>query len=159
MELLAEVGPGAFMEPTFRCEFGAGIRLGARFYANFDCVMLDAGGITIGDDVLLGPRVGLYTTNHSLDARERRAGLCVAAPITIGNRVWVGGGVQVVGGVSIGSDSVIGTGSVVTHDIPEGTVAAGVPCRVLRPVTDADRLGAPGWPPHGRDQEGAPSRT
>src|SRR5689334_7927014 len=69
--LLRKVGRGAHFEPTFRCEFGFHISVGDHFYANFDCVMLDGGGITIGDHVLFGPRVGIYTSNHAIDAGER----------------------------------------------------------------------------------------
>ena len=86
-ELVAVAGDGTFLEPTFRCEFGVNIRLGQRFYANFDCIMLDGADITIGDDVLFGPRVSLYTANHALDPGERRAGACQARPISIGDAV------------------------------------------------------------------------
>ena len=141
--VLASIGSGVHFEPTFRCEFGDGIEIGDRFYANFDCVMLDGGGITIGDDVLLGPRVAIYTSNHALDPGERAAGACYARPVRIGDRVWVGGGVTVNPGVTIGDGAVIGSGSVVTRDVPPRTIAAGVPARVLREITDADRTGAP----------------
>ena len=138
---LREIGPGALFEPNFRCEFGFNISIGRSFYANFDCVMLDGGEITIGDNVLLGPRVGIYTSNHAIDPAERVAGGCYARPVTIGNRVWVGGGVQINQGVKIGNDSIIGAGSVVTRDVPAGVIAAGVPCRVLRAITEADMTG------------------
>ena len=140
-DLLRHAGTGAFFEPTFRCEFGYNIWVGEGFYANFDCVMLDGGGITIGDQVLLGPRVGIYTTNHALDPAERAAGACVAKPVVIGSRVWIGGGVTINPGVTIGDGAVIGSGSVVTSDIRARTVAAGVPARVIRPITEADRTG------------------
>ena len=140
-DLLQHAGKGAFFEPTFRCEFGYNISVGEGFYANFDCVMLDGGGITIGDQVLLGPRVGIYTTNHALDPAERAAGACVAKPVVIGSRVWIGGGVTINPGVTIGDGAVIGSGSVVTSDIRARTVAAGVPARVIRPITEADRTG------------------
>lgn len=143
-ELLGQVGRGAFLEPTFRCEFGFNITIGDNFYANFDCIMLDGGGITIGDDVLLAPRVGIYTTNHALDPADRAAGACIAAPVVIEDAVWVGGGVTINPGVRIGRGSVIGSGAVVTGDIPANTVAAGVPARPVRAVTPADRVPA-GW--------------
>lgn len=138
---LRDVGPGAYFEPNFRCELGFNISIGRNFYANFDCVMLDGAEITIGDHVLLGPRVGIYTANHAFDPAERVAGGCYVRPVTIGNRVWVGGGVQITQGVSIGDDTIIGAGSVVTRDIPAGVIAAGVPCKVLREITEADRTG------------------
>ncbi|WP_328467383.1 sugar O-acetyltransferase [Actinoplanes sp. NBC_00393] len=142
--LLGAVGEECYFEPTFRCEFGFNIRVGDHFYANFDCVMLDGGGITIGDHVLFGPKVGIYTSNHAIDAGERVAGGCYAKPVTIGDRVWVGGGVTINQGVSIGDDTIIGSGSVVTRPIPAGVIAVGNPARVLREITDADRTG---WRP------------
>lgn len=116
-QLLGSVGASVHFEPTFRCEFGRHIHIGSNFYANFDCVMLDGGGIYIGDDVLLGPRVGIYTSNHAIDPSERAAGGCFARPVKIGNRVWIGAGVHVNPGVTIGDGSIIGSGSVVTSDI------------------------------------------
>jgi len=139
--LVAAAGDGAFLEPTFRCEFGVNIRLGERFYANFDCIMLDGADITIGDDVLFGPRVSLYTANHAADPVERRAGACYARPIRIGDAVWIGGGVTVLPGVTIGDGAVIGAGSVVTEDVPAAAVAVGNPARLLRSITEADRTG------------------
>ncbi|WP_332684688.1 sugar O-acetyltransferase [Bosea sp. (in: a-proteobacteria)] len=138
---LREVGPGAHFEPSFRCEFGFNIAIGRSFYANFDCVMLDGAGITIGDNVLLGPRVGIYTANHAIDPAERIAGGCYAKPVSIGNRVWIGGGATINQGVTIGDDTIIGAGSVVMRDVPAGVIAAGVPCKVLREITAADATG------------------
>ncbi|WP_242325074.1 sugar O-acetyltransferase [Faecalibaculum rodentium] len=140
-QLLKSVGSGAHFEPSFRCEFGFNISIGDNFYANFDCVMLDGGGIEIGNNVLLGPRVGIYTSNHAIDPAERVAGGCYAKPVKIGNNVWVGGGVNINQGVTIGDNTVIGSGSVVTRSIPANVVAAGVPCRVIREITEADRTG------------------
>lgn len=140
-KLLKSVGKGAHFEPNFRCEFGCHITLGDNFYANFDCVMLDGGGITIGNNVLLGPRVGIYTSNHAIDAAERVAGGCYAKPVVIEDNVWVGGGVQINQGVTIGKNSVIGSGSVVTKSIPANVVAAGVPCKVIRPIMEKDKTG------------------
>ena len=140
-DLLGKVGRRVHFEPTFRCEFGRNIVIGDDFYANFDCILLDGGGIEIGNAVLFGPRVGIYTSNHAIDAAERAAGACRARPVRIGHRVWIGAGVHVNPGVTIGDDTVIGSGSVVTRDVPAGVIAAGVPCRVLRQITEADRTG------------------
>ncbi|MBP2623675.1 O-acetyltransferase [Streptococcus oricebi] len=140
-ELFHSIGSNVHFEPTLRCEFGYNTSIGDNFYANFDCVLLDGGGITIGNNVLFGPRVGLYTSNHAIDAQERSQGACYAKPITIGDNVWLGAGVHVNQGVTIGKNSVIGSGSVVTHDIPDNVVAAGVPCRVIRQITENDRTG------------------
>lgn len=140
-QLLKKIGKNVHFEPNFRCEFGYNITIGNNFYANFDCVMLDGAAITIGNNVLLGPRVGLYTANHALHYRERIAGGCYAKPITIGNNVWIGGGVNIMQGVTIGDNTVIGAGSVVTKSIPSNVIAAGVPCKVIRPITDDDLTG------------------
>ncbi|MCI8416596.1 MAG: sugar O-acetyltransferase [Lachnospiraceae bacterium] len=141
LRLLQSVGTHVHFEPVFRCEFGYNISIGNDFYANFDCVMLDGGGITIGDHVLLGPRVGIYTSNHALDASERENGACYARPVRIGNHVWIGAGVHINPGVTIGDNVVIGSGSVVTKDIPANVMAAGVPCQVIRKITEADKTG------------------
>ena len=90
-----------------------------------------------------GPHVSMYSANHSLDAAERIAGALIPEPITVGNRVWIGGGSTILSGVTIGDDVVIGAGSVVTRDIPPGVVAAGNPCRVLRKITEEDKVGFP----------------
>ena len=140
-KLLKSFGDNCYFEPNFRCEFGYNITIGNNFYANFDCVLLDGGGIEIGDDVLFGPRVGIYTSNHAIDASERAAGACYAKKVTIGNKVWVGAGVHINQGVTIGYNTIIGSGSVVTKDIPANVIAAGVPCRVIREITEADKTG------------------
>lgn len=139
--LLGSMGSRVHFEPGFRCEFSRNIHIGDNFYANFDCIMLDGGGIHIGNDVLLAPRVGIYTANHAIDATERAAGGCFAKPVRIGNRVWIGAGCHLNPGVTIGDDSIIGSGSVVTRDIPPGVIAAGVPCRVVRAITEQDKTG------------------
>ncbi len=139
--LLGAVGSGVHFEPTLRCEFGRNIHIGSNFYANFDCVMLDGGGIYIGDSVLLAPRVGIYTSNHAIDPVERAAGACFAKPVSIGDRVWIGAGAHINPGVTIGADSIIGSGSVVTGDIPPRVIAAGVPCGVIRKIEDRDKTG------------------
>lgn len=129
------------IEPSFWCDYGCNIYLGRGFYANHDLVILDCARVTIGDNVLMGPQCGLYTAGHPEDAALRRTGLEYARPITIGDDVWLGGGVRVMPGVTIGAGSIIAGGSVVTHDIPAGVVAAGCPCRVVRPVRADDRAG------------------
>ncbi|HIS68920.1 MAG TPA: sugar O-acetyltransferase [Candidatus Gallacutalibacter stercoravium] len=142
-ELLGGHGATPLVEAGFRCEFGRNITVGDYFYANFDCVILDSAPVTIGNHVLLGPQVGLYTVSHSLDPQQRAGGLCTAAPIALGDHVWLGGGVRVCPGVTVGENTVVGAGSVVTKDLPANSLAAGNPCRVLRPLSPQDRLHAP----------------
>lgn len=139
--LLKSIGNRVHFEPTFRCEFGYNISIGNNFYANFDCVMLDGGGIEIGDNVLFGPRVGIYTSNHAMDAKERAAGACYAKKVKIGNNVWIGAGVHINQGVTIGDNTIIGSGSVVTKSIPANVIAVGAPCKVIREITEEDKTG------------------
>jgi len=130
--LLGAAGEGAYVEPPFRCDYGSHIFVGARFYANFDCVVLDCARIDIGDDVFFGPGVHVYAATHPVDAEQRIAGPEFARPVRIGSRVWIGGRAVVLPGVTIGEETTIGAGSVVTRDIPAGVLAAGNPCRVVR---------------------------
>lgn len=139
--LFRSVGRNVWIEPDFRCEFGKNISIGDDVYINFGCVILDCGQVHIGNNTLIGPNVGLFSGNHTIDADERAAGGLIPKPITIGNRVWLCGNVTVVPGVTIGDDTVIGAGSVVTHDIPSGVIAAGNPCKVLRKITTEDKTG------------------
>ena len=142
-ELMAQLLGFAANEPhinqPFYCDYGVYIKLGKNFFANHNCTILDNGGVTIGDDVMFGPNVSLYTVGHPLDAQLRKEGWEQAEPIHIGNNVWIGGSAVVLGGVSIGDNCVIAAGSVVSKDIPANSLAAGVPCRVIRSLSDADR--------------------
>ena len=138
-DILGGMGENVNFEPDFRCEFGSNIFIGNNFFANFDCVILDCNRIVIGNNVLFGPRVGLYAGNHAIHPEDRVAGGCYSKPITIGDNVWVGAGVHIMGGVTIGRNSIIGAGSGVTKDIPENVIAAGVPCRMIRKITEEDR--------------------
>lgn len=138
-ELFGALGENAWLEPPFNCDYGSNIVIGKNFYANMDCIFLDVARITIGDSVFFGPRVGLYTPYHPIDATVRNAQMEGALPITIGDDVWFGGNVVVGPGITIGSDVVIGAGSVVVKDIPPHSVAVGNPCRVIRRICDEDR--------------------
>lgn len=139
-ELLGSVGNKVYIEPNFRCEYGKNIFIGNNVYINFECIILDCAKITIGNDVLFGPRVGIYAANHGFDPVERLHGACYGKDVTIEDKVWVGGDVKILGGITIGEGSIIGTGSVVTHDIPAGVIAVGNPCRILRKITEEDKL-------------------
>ena len=121
-----------YVTPPFFCDYGTHIKLGENVYFNFNCVILDVAPVTIGNNVLFGPAVQVYTAMHPMSATERRSGLEFARPITIGDDVWLGGGAIVCPGVTIGEGAVIGAGSVVVRDIPAGVFAAGNPCRVIR---------------------------
>jgi acetyltransferase-like isoleucine patch superfamily enzyme len=131
-QLFQQVGKSIFIETPFRCDYGKNIRIGSHFFANFNCVFLDSAPIQIGNHVLLGPNVQLYTSAHPLDTILRKKLFQFAQPIVIEDHVWIGGNVVINPGVTIGSNSVIGSGSVVTKSIPANVIAAGNPCRVIR---------------------------
>jgi maltose O-acetyltransferase len=131
-QLFASTGKGIWIEPPFYCDYGTNITLGENVYFNFNCVILDPARVVIGDNVLFGPNVQIYTASHPIAHLERRSGLEFASAIEIGSDVWIGGSAVISPGVTVGSQSVIGAGSVVTKDIPEGVFAAGNPCRVIR---------------------------
>ncbi|MBP2478623.1 maltose O-acetyltransferase [Crossiella equi] len=133
-ELLGGIGEDSWVMPRFLCEFGRFITLGDRVRVNFDVVMLDCAPITIGNDVWIAPRCGLYTANHALDRKRRREMVEFAEPITIGDDVWLGAGVTVLPGVTIGEGTVVGAGSTVVHDLPPGVLAVGSPARPVREV-------------------------
>ena len=140
-QLFGSIGENVYVEPTFKCEFGKNIYIGNDVYINFGAVFLDCSRITIGNNVLIGPNVGMYTANHSLDPEERIQGALIGGRITIGDKAWIAGDVKIMAGVTIGEGAVIGCGSIVTHNIPPRMVAAGNPCRVIRQITDADKVG------------------
>ena len=142
-ELLGEVGEGVVLLPSFRCDYGFNISIGAGTFVNFDAVFLDTSPIRIGEACQLAPRVQLLTATHPVDPAPRRAGWEYGAPIAVGDNVWLGGGVIVCPGVTIGDDTVVGAGAVVTRDLPTGVVAVGNPARVIRPIGEADRVTAP----------------
>lgn len=136
-QVLAELlgaATDAVIQAPFHCDYGYNISLGANAYFNVGCVILDVMPVVIGANALFGPGVHVYAASHPLSAAERRSGRELGEPVTIGDDVWLGGRVIVCPGVRIGSGSVIGAGSVVTRDIPPGVLAAGNPCRVVRPI-------------------------
>lgn len=139
-ELFESTGEKFHIEPPFRCDYGCHISIGENFYANYDCIMVDVCKITIGNNVMFGPRVSVFTAGHPIDAEVRDKQLEFGKPIKIGNSVWVGGNTVINPGVTIGDDVVIGSGSVVTKDIPSGVIAVGNPCRVLREITEEDKV-------------------
>jgi maltose O-acetyltransferase len=142
-ELLGEVGAGVNVLPPFRCDYGSHITIGAGTFVNYGAVMLDVAPITIGEDVQVATGVQLLTATHPVDPVARRAGWESGEPITLADNVWLGGGVIVCPGVGIGEDTVVGAGAVVTRDLPPGVVAVGNPARVLRSITEADRVTIP----------------
>jgi len=136
LELFNSHGSNLWIEPPFYCDYGSNITLGNNVCFNFNCVILDVVAVEIGDNVLFGPSVQIYTATHPLDWHDRSQGLEYAKPIKIGSHVWIGGGAIICPGVEIGDRSVIGAGSVVTKDIPSDVLAVGNPCRVIRRLSN-----------------------
>lgn len=139
-KLFGTYHPLAFPGEGFRCENGFNIHFHGLAVINYNVVMLDTSPINIGAGAFIAPGVCLACSGHSLVAEERNRGIGTSAPITLEDNVWIGANATVCGGVTIGEGSVIGAGSVVIRDIPAGVVAAGNPCKVIRKITDADRL-------------------
>lgn len=137
-ELLGK-SENAFINPPFYCDYGFNIEVGKNFFANYNCTILDVAKVIIGDNCQLAPNVAIYTAGHPLHPDSRNSGYEYGIRVTIGDNVWVGGNTVICPGVKIGSNVVIGAGSVVTKDIPDWSIAAGNPCKVLRKITEEDR--------------------
>jgi len=133
-ELFAKTGENIVIEPPFYCDYGYNISVGDDFYANFGCVILDVCRVEIGKNVFLGPQVNIYTACHPINAKMRAEKLEFGKSVKIGDDVWIGGNCVVNPGVEIGNKVVIGSGSVVVKNIPDGVVAAGNPCKVIRKI-------------------------
>ena len=148
-ELLPQRAPGVVLQGPIQFDYGCFTAIGENSFANFNFTVLDCAPVTIGKSVFFGPNVSLYTPVHPMCWQERDLyrkpdGTVTdreyARPITIGDHCWIAGSVVVCGGVTIGEGSVIGAGSVVTRDVPAHVFAAGNPCRVIRPITQEDRM-------------------
>jgi maltose O-acetyltransferase len=139
-QLLPNAASGLWLQPPFYCDYGSNISIGENVFFNFNCVVLDVAPVTIGSRTMFAPNVQIYTATHPVNHAERSSGVEYAKPITIGHDVWVGGSAVICPGVTIGDRSIIGAGSVVTKDIPADVIAAGNPCRVIRSITDKDKM-------------------
>lgn len=128
------------INPSFRCDYGFNIHTYGPVFINYNCVILDTSTVHIGANVFIGPGVCIACSGHPIDAEQRRNGDLTSKPITIENDVWIGANSTIAGGVTIGAGTVIGAGSIVTKDIPAGVIAAGNPCRVIRPVSEQDKV-------------------
>ncbi len=148
-QLIPCLGENAFFQGPIQFDYGVFTSFGKNFYANFNFTVLDSCPVTIGDNVFFGPNCSVVTALHSLLPHERNVrckpdgnpyDLEYAAPIVIQDNCWIAANVVICGGVTIGEGCVIGAGSVVTQDIPPGMLAAGVPCKPIRPITEADSV-------------------
>ena len=148
-QIVGELGEGSFMQGPIYFHYGTHTRIGKSFFANFNLTVQDDAPVTIGDHCNFGPNVTIVTPIHPLIAQERNTlydkdgverRMCYAKPVVIGNDCWLGANVVVCPGVTVGDGCVIGAGSVVTRSLPAGSFAAGNPCRVIRPITEADSM-------------------
>ena len=133
-KLLRQIGQNSIIEPPFYCSYGHNIHIGDHVYLNFLCTILDNNEVRIGNHVMIGPVVQIYTAAHPLQAETRNQGWEVAKPIVIEDNVWIGGGAILLPGVRIGRNAVVGAGAVVSRSVPANTVAAGNPARVIREI-------------------------
>lgn len=138
--MLAEVGEECWIEPPFHANWGGRhVHFGKGVYANYGLTLVDDTHIYVGDYTMFGPHVTVATAGHPILPELREKQYQYNMPVRIGRNCWIGAGAIILPGVTIGDDTVVGAGSVVTRDLPEGVVAVGNPCRVLRPVGERDR--------------------
>lgn len=139
-ELLGTCSIMTNIEPDFYCDYGFNIHTQGLVVINYNCVILDTSPVHIGAGAFIAPGVCLACSGHAIDSEQRSQGIGTSAPITLEENVWIGANATVCGGVTIGAGSVIGAGGVVTHDIPAGVIAAGVPCKVIRTISEKDKI-------------------
>lgn len=130
--LLGSCGANVNVNQPFRCDYGCNIHVGDNFFANFNFTVLDEAPVRIGNNVMIGPNVSIYTACHPLDPDERRSFVEWAEPVTIGDDVWIGGGATVLPGVEIGQGCVVAACAVVTRDVPPYSLVGGNPARIIR---------------------------
>lgn len=138
-KIIGKIKGNITVTAPFFCDYGINISVGENFYTNHNVTILDGAKVTFGDNVFIAPNCVFSTAGHPFDVEQRNKGLEIALPISVGDNVWIGTQVSVLPGVKIGSNTIIGAGSVVNKDIPDGVVAAGNPCRVIRKITEDDK--------------------
>lgn len=131
---IPDAGEGVYIEPPVAVDYGYNVKLGSNFYANYNCIFIDSGKITVGNNVKFGPCVSVLTAEHPVNPELRAEHFESVAEVVIGNNVWIGGGTVILPGVVIGDNAVIGGGSVVKKDIPDNSLAVGNPCQVIGDV-------------------------
>ena len=134
IKLFGYLPDGLTIIPSFMCDYGKDIHLGKDIFINAHCYLMDGANITIGNNVFIGPYTGFYTSTHPLDYKRRNAGLEKALPIKVGDNCWLGANVSVMPGVTIGNGCVIAAGSVVTKDVSDNTMVAGVPAKIIKKI-------------------------
>lgn len=142
-EILGKMGENVIITPPFWCDYGYNISVGDYFYSNHNLIITDGAKVTFGNNVFIAPNCCFTTAEHAIDPEMRKNGVEIAKPITVGNNVWIGAGSTILAGVTIGDNTVIGAGSVVKKSIPANVVAVGVPCKVIRKITEEDKYTYP----------------
>ena len=138
-ELFQDDNVEALIEPPFHCDYGFNVHFEGFAFLNYNCSILDTSPVHIGDGAFIAPGVCISCAGHGIHPDDRMV-YVTSKPINIGKKVWIGANCVILPGVSIGDGSIIGAGSVVTKDIPENVIAVGNPCKVLREITEEDRL-------------------
>ncbi|MGP1515812.1 MAG: sugar O-acetyltransferase [Bacteroidales bacterium] len=133
-KMLGKIGEKIWIARTFNCDRGKNIFIGDNFIGNFNLTILDIREVYIGDNVLIGPNTLITTVGHPITPKGRREHISLAKPVHIGNDVWIGGNCTILPGVKIGNNVVVAAGAVVTKDIPDNSLVAGVPARVIRQI-------------------------
>ena len=138
-EIIGKCGENIWIETPFHCDYGWNIEVGENFFANYNLTILDVGKVVIGKNAQIAPNVSIYTAGHPVHPAARNSAYEYGIEVTIGDNVWIGGNTVILPGVHIGDNVVIGGGSVVTKDIPDWSIAAGNPCKVIRKITEEDK--------------------
>lgn len=137
--LFGKAGQNLYVNPPINVDYGCHITVGDNFYANMDCIFLDVNRVTIGNNVMVGPRVGFYTAGHPIVADIRIEDLEFGSPIVVEDNVWIGGSAVILPGVTIGKNAIVGAGAVVTKDVHANSIVGGNPAKVIRMINDQDR--------------------
>lgn len=133
-QIFENAGENLFVEPPFYCDYGSNIKAGKNLFMNFNCCILDVAQVTMGDNVMIGPYVQIYTATHPLEFKARNSGKELANPITIGDNVWIGGNATICPGVNLGNNVVVAAGAVVTKSFPDNVVIGGNPAKIIKPI-------------------------
>lgn len=131
-ELLGSTGENVYIQPNFNCDYGKNIHVGEDFLTNYNVTILDIAPVHIGNYVMIGPNTLITTVGHPLSIQGRREKKAYGKPVTIGDDVWIGGNCTILPGVSIGNNVVVAAGAVVTKDVPDNCVVAGIPAKVIK---------------------------
>jgi acetyltransferase-like isoleucine patch superfamily enzyme len=116
--------------PPLHINLGTFTRIGKNVFINHDCTFLDIGGITIEDDVLIGPKASLITESHPLNPAERK--MLLVKPVVIKRNAWIGAGATILPGVTVGENAVVAAGAVVSKDVPDNSVVGGIPAKIIK---------------------------